>query len=361
MTTRLLLLAVAVSACAGGGDGSDVGRVQASLLSSSGAPMSLGAQLGVKEVVVTIEKVTAHSSTAGWVQISSNEVKVDVLKLADYAQPLGFQNVPAGKITQLRLYVKEGGDQYVIRTDGQRVDLKVPSGIQSGIKIKGMFDVNGCELSSVPLQLDAKHSIWVHDTGREDLWILRPVIRTGKVDATSMPCDPTGGTGGGDGSIGGAGGGNGSIGGTGGGNGSIGGTGGGSGSVGGTGGGITEGSGGTGGVPPGGGMGGTGTVCTTGTNCLSGECSLGRCTPGGADAPCNSGSDCASGECTAGACAPGNAVGTGAPCALGAACLSGSCVNGACEPGGQGKLCVVATDCLSGYSCTAGACQAPIN
>lgn len=341
MTKRILLLAVAISACAGP-DGSDVGRVQASLTSTSAGPMSIGPQLGVKEINVTIEKVTAHSSTAGWVQLSSNEVKIDVLKLAQYAQPLGFQNVPAGKITQLRLYVKEGGEQYVIRNDGQRIDLKVPSGIQSGIKLKGLFDVNGCELANVPLQFDAKRSIWVHETGGEDLWILRPVIRTGKIESSAMACVPTGGAGGGEGSIGGTGGGS---------NGGTGGAGGGNGGT------INEGPGGTGGTPPGGG----GAVCTTGSGCLSGVCTNGTCSRGGADDPCNVNADCVSGQCMAGACTPGDAVGTGLPCAVAVACLSGSCVNGACEPGGQGKPCVAATDCVSGYSCTAGACQAPIN
>ena len=353
MLNRIVVFAVAISACAASPDGADVGRVQASLMSTSGSPMNLGPQLGVKEIVVTIEKVTAHSSTAGWVQLSSNEVKIDVLKLAQYAQPLGFQNIPAGKVTQLRLYVKEGGEQYVIRNDGQRIDLKVPSGIQSGIKLKGMFDVNGCEVANVPLQLDAKRSIWVHPTGGEDLWILRPVIRTGKIETSTMPCVPTGGAGGGEGSIGGTGGGS-NTGGTGGGTGggsNTGGTGGGSGGT------IDEGPGGMGGTPPGGG----GAVCTTGSGCLSGVCTNGTCSRGGADAPCNTANDCESNQCTAGACAPGNAVGAGVPCATGLVCLSGSCVNGTCEPGGQGKPCTAAADCSSGFSCTAGSCQAPIN
>src|SRR6185369_9522254 len=118
------------------------------------------------------------------------ETQIDVLKLSQYAQQLGFANVPAGKITQLRLYVKEGATQYVTRDDGQRIDLKVPSGIQSGIKLKGMFDAAQCTASTVPLKWDGKKSIWVHPTGQGDEWILRPVIHTGSIEGSNVGCMP---------------------------------------------------------------------------------------------------------------------------------------------------------------------------
>ena len=343
MMSRFLILAVAVSACAGSEDpGADVGRISASL-SATGA-QGMGTQLGVREIIVTIDKVTAHSNTAGWVNLSSSEVRVDILKLADSAVALGFQNVPAGRVSQLRLYVKEGGEQYVTRNDGTRIDLKVPSGLQSGIKLKGLFDVDGCQASNVPLALDGKRSIWVHPTGGEDLWILRPVIRTGKIEASGMACLPPPGGGGGDIPGGGTGGGTPGGGGTGG------------------GGGLTEGGGDPGmNPPPPAPLGGSGSICATGSTCLSGVCTNGTCGQGGPDAPCTVGADCVSGQCTAGACAPGNAVGTGAPCTFDAMCLSGACVNGQCDSGGQGRPCLSAGDCLSGYQCIAGACTPPIN
>jgi len=344
---RLSIVTLLVCACAGGADdaASGLGRVQASLTAAPGS-QGMGRQLGVREIIVTVDKVTAHSNTAGWVALSPGDVRVDILKLADSAAALGFQNLPAGKVTQLRLYVKEGAERYVTRDDGTRVDLKVPSGIESGIKLHGMFDVAGCQLTNVPLQLDGKKSIWVHPTGGEDLWILRPVIRTGHIDATGMPCVPPtpGGSGGGPGS------------GTGGGPGT--GTGGGPAGTGG--GGINEGpgSGGTGGS---GGMGIDGAMCSIGSNCLSGVCLQGVCQKGGADAPCNTNDNCVSAMCVAGACAPGNAVGAGGQCTTNSGCLSGACVNGTCDPGGQGKPCVAAADCTSAFVCTAGYCQPQIN
>lgn len=353
MTNRILhiCLMVALSSCAGGAD--SVGRVQATLLSSSvptggsGGTVMIAPHLGVKEIIVSIDKVTAHSSSAGWVTLSGDDVTVDILRLGQYGQQLGFANIPAGKVTQLRLYVKEGGTQYVTRDDGVRVDLKVPSGLQSGIKLHGMFDVNGCQSSNVPLQWDGKRSIWVHDTGQGDLWILRPVIRTGKIDVTDT-CTPGGGGGTPGGSTPGGGTPGGEIPGEGGG---TPGTGGGGGAD--VPGGITE--------IPGSGMGGAGTPCATSSACLSGVCVNNVCGAGGPDAPCAVAADCASGVCTTGACGPGSAVGPGVPCTVNTQCLSNACVNGACEPGGQGQPCANSADCLGGYSCSAGYCQPPIN
>src|SRR5437879_436383 len=107
MTARILVLAVAFSACAGGTT-SDVGRVQATLRASSGGSGSVmnAPNLGESEIIVTIDKVTAHSTEAGWVKLSGSEVTVDILKLAQLGTALGFANIPAGKITQLCLYVK---------------------------------------------------------------------------------------------------------------------------------------------------------------------------------------------------------------------------------------------------------------
>jgi hypothetical protein len=310
----------------------------------------------VKEIIVTIDKTTTHSNTAGWVGLSKTNVKIDLLKLAQFAEPLGLTRLPAGKITQLRLYVKEGGEQYVTLNDGKRVDLKVPSGIQSGIKLKGDFDLVACGVTDLNIKFDGKKSIWVHPTGQGDLWILRPVVRLDSMQSKKAEC-PTDGTGGSGGTDGypdddGAGGGTGGSAGTGG----AGGSGGSGGSTGGTGGsgGIIETPGGT--TP-----GGAGTACQSNTSCLSGECSGGKCAIGGADAPCNTSTDCASGTCTAGACAPGNAVGTGGSCSSNLNCLSGSCTMGQCDPGGQGKPCTSTKDCLSGYSCSAGSCQPGIN
>jgi hypothetical protein len=394
---RLFIPALLAFGCAGPGSDSAMGpmapgtgTVQSSLTGAQGAgkvhPQVMGggmSNLGVTQIIVTVSKVTAHSTTAGWVTLSSTEVTVDILKLAQFAQPLGFANMPAGHITQVRLYVKDGGTQYVVRDDGTQVDLKVPSGVQSGIKLKGEFDVVGCNLTNVQMEWDGKHSIWVHPDGQGDEWLLRPVIRIGDVTGTDVGCMSGSGSGGGPGGVteggnpmmnpglgGGSSTGNGGSGGNG---GSSTGSGGNGGSSTGTGSGGSTGNGGSGGsftemspggtVPPTLGTLPPGAACSTGSMCLSNVCTAqGTCGKSGAGEPCSVGSDCMSGTCGADAtCAPGSAVGTGAACTVNTDCLSNNCVSGVCGAGAQGAPCTVDADCGSGFTCTLGSCTPMIN
>jgi hypothetical protein len=54
---------------------------------------------------------------------------------------------------------------------------------------------------------------------------------------------------------------------------------------------------------------GTGKVCQTGADCLSGACPSGRCPSGAKHAPCFDASDCASGVCSPGKCWTGQCCG----------------------------------------------------
>lgn len=297
----------------------------------------------VKEINVTIEKVTAHSSSGGWVTVfDQGPVTVDLLTLKTRVMQLGFANLPQGKITQIRLYLTEGGTQNVRLPDDSLAPLKVPSGVQSGIKIKGPFDLSSCDITTVTLDFDGHKSIWYHPTGNGGDWILRPVIRMKKVSSQSTTCDGTP-TGGGSGSTGGG----------------SGSTGGGSGSTGGGNGSpdagdvITE---------TGGGGANPGTACTMGTQCLSGVCSGGVCSAGAQGTPCNVGSNCVSGVCGAdGSCTapitPMPLGGTGAACSTGSQCVSGVCAANVCSPGLQGQPCNATATCDLGFSCMAGVCE----
>ncbi len=302
----------------------------------------------VREINVTIEKVTAHSNVAGWVTVfDQGPVTVDLLTLRTRVMQLGFANLPTGKITQIRLYLTEGGTQNVVLPDGTISPLKVPSGVQSGIKIKGPFALNSCDTTTVTLDFDGHKSIWYHPTGNGGDWILRPVIHTKKVRTQSAPCDGTP-TGGGSGSTGGG----------------TGTTGGGSGSTGGGSGGSPDGGeiievGGGGGAAP-------GVACTVGSQCLSGVCNSGSCSPGAQGTPCNVGANCVSGTCGSdGSCTapitPAPLGTVGSACTVGAQCVSGVCAAGVCNGGLQGQPCTVTADCDLGYVCNASACEPELN
>jgi hypothetical protein len=150
----------------------------------------------VSEIVVTVTRVTAHVvGGGGWVDLATTPATVDLLKLQGGTFALlGVTAIPAGRVTQLRLYTDEAGPNYVTTPDGVQHALKVPSGPQSGIKIKGGFDLAACAGGSLTLDFDGKKSIFTHPlgAGAGDEWILRPVVRLRAV-ATSGSCDGGGG------------------------------------------------------------------------------------------------------------------------------------------------------------------------
>lgn len=405
MTRRLIgsafavaLAVLAFGACSGADKGGPLkagyGRLSVDLVDAPNPT--------VKEIVVTIGKVTAHSTSAGWVTVMQNTVTVDLLKLQTESQQLGFNDLPAGKITQIRLYVVDG-PRYVTLEDGSHVDLKVPSGYQSGIKINGPFELDACNQTGVTLDFDGHKSIWVHPTGQGDEWILRPVIHAKKVVGSNIGCETSGSSGSSgtfqDSSGGGDCHGNGHS------HGCQGTSGGSTGTSGDTTGGST-------GTTTGGSSGttgsttcstnsdcpteipvcdqgackqGSGTSCTAGSACASGSCdatgqcaqggagqacaaptdcysglcdgSTQRCLPGGPGAPCAANTDCASGTCgTDGVCGSGTAGHPGAACSSDADCLSNNCTSGACQQGIQGTPCSADTDCVTGLTCNGGSC-----
>ncbi|MBI5546149.1 MAG: DUF4382 domain-containing protein [Deltaproteobacteria bacterium] len=270
----------------------------------------------LREVVVTIAKVTAHSSEAGWVTLPGTPGTIDLLGVQTTSLLLGAVDLPAGKITQLRLYLQADGPQHVLLADGTSVDLKVPSGVQSGIKIVGPFDVPACEETSITLEFDPEKSIAVHSAKGGDLWILRPVIHAKKVVVAGVGCVEQGSD---------------------------------------VDGGIVE--------PPVTVVPGLpGDSCVEGADCLSGLCVENLCGIAGPGTPCETGTDCVSGVCLEdGSCSTGIAVGTGGPCVVSSDCLSNACLDGLCASGSQGAPCVVGSDCALGLLCAPSGCVSVID
>jgi hypothetical protein len=151
----------------------------------------------VTEIVVTIVRVEAHSAGGGgWIVLGDKTATIDLLELqgGTFAQ-LGVAQMPSGKVTQLRLYVKEDGPNYVTTPDGMHHPLTVPSGPESGIKIKAGFDWPACGVGNMTIDFDGKKSIMVHPkgAGAGDEWLLRPVVRIKSVSVTGDGCGADGG------------------------------------------------------------------------------------------------------------------------------------------------------------------------
>ena len=258
----------------------------------------------VAEIWVSITEVTAHASPGGWTTIVTKDppLPVNLLALQDSALDLGFANLPVGTVTQIRLYVSsEEGANYIVRLSDltKHVPLKVPSGVQSGIKINGPWEIVECNQTAVTIDFDGEKSIWYHPTGQVDEWILRPVIHVKKGDVFEVGC-------------------------------------------------VDDGTGGV--VPP---------ECHATSECAEREvCSEGICTAGDTNAPCVLDSDCASLICRDDlSCAPmPAAVPEGGACDPDE-CISGSCIDGTCGPSLQGFPCGEAQTCATGLTCAAGLCD----
>jgi Domain of unknown function (DUF4382) len=245
----------------------------------------------VDQIVVNVAKVTAHSTSAGWVTVGPvvSPTAVNLLDLQTSALTLGLVNLPAGKITQVRLVVAPDGNYVVPNGSTTHEPLVVPSGIESGIKILGPWDVPTCSRLSVTLDFDGKSSIEYHEAN--GTWILRPVIRPKKDVTSAIPCEPAPS------------------------------------------------------APP---------VCDVEAPCPEGQvCVSGACVPGGT--ACLAASDCLSLSCADATCSSSASLGAGQACASNADCLSGVCSTGFCQLGQQGALCASNIDCrtllCSGGSC----------
>ena len=118
-------------------------------------------------------------SNAGWLTLSADTTRVDLLTLTNgESVELADDMLDAGRYTQFRLLL---GDSNTIVVDGETHDLTVPSGSTSGLKLNHAFEILDGGEYAFTLDFDADRS--VHVTGN-DRYTLKPVIRL-LVDALS--------------------------------------------------------------------------------------------------------------------------------------------------------------------------------
>lgn len=180
--SRLKILAllaiplIGVMACGtSGGDGT--GTLSLSLTDKS--------SIDYDEVWVTIKDIYVHADTDpedAWTKILDVNRTVDLLTLADGIRlELGMVDLPAGHYDQMRLMLGTVNSvdtalpaQYIVDSDGGVHELKVPSGVQSGIKLVQGFDIN--ENSTTELIFDFDVSASIVARGHSGRYILRPTI-----------------------------------------------------------------------------------------------------------------------------------------------------------------------------------------
>jgi Domain of unknown function (DUF4382) len=113
------------------------------------------------------------SSLAGGVK------EVDLLSLTGGVEETLAQgaSLPVGHYDQMRLLLGAGNTVTLSGPPVTTVPLKVPSGMQSGVKFPVSFDVAENTTKDVFIDFDAHRSIFVHAAGNSGQYLLRPVVR----------------------------------------------------------------------------------------------------------------------------------------------------------------------------------------
>jgi hypothetical protein len=149
----------------------------------------------VTEVSVRVAEGSATGSdsdsvsmSGGWQVLSTTAKTYDLMKLQNGVfTTIGQGLLPAGTYTQIRLKLGAGSTVVV---DGATLPLKVPSGMQSGLKLTGNFVVPPGGTTDVGLDFDASRSL--HQTGNSQ-WMLKPVVKAftitaaGAIHGTVLP------------------------------------------------------------------------------------------------------------------------------------------------------------------------------
>jgi hypothetical protein len=121
---------------------------------------------------VSIRHASVADSESGWEVLSTDSTAVNLLDLQNATfMTLAEAKVPAGTYDEVRLKLRPGS---TITVDGATHPLVVPSGMTSGLKLKGPFEVRPGTTLELLIDFDAERSIVVTGTGQ---YMLKPVVR----------------------------------------------------------------------------------------------------------------------------------------------------------------------------------------
>ena len=130
-------------------------------------------------VYVTINEVQVNPTEDeedGWEALTDLDLpdQFELLTFSNGARAqLGIANLAPGVYNQMRLILsEEEGANYVIDADDDIVDLKVPSGGKTGVKLGNGFEITG-DSTDIVLDFSVNKSVHVHPTGKnngKDKW-----------------------------------------------------------------------------------------------------------------------------------------------------------------------------------------------
>ena len=182
--TILSLSFLFMAACGGGGGGGVAGgpQVKVSLADAT--------TTDYRAVYVTVGEVAIQKEgDTAWTALSSTKKTVNLLRLVNgVREQLALTGIESGHYTQLRLILTDIPDDtlnilsvkhpyanYFIDQSNSSVELKVPSGFQTGIKIVQGFDISSSGTTELILDFDVVRSIV--RAGKSSQWLLKPTIK----------------------------------------------------------------------------------------------------------------------------------------------------------------------------------------
>ena len=174
-----------MTTCGGSSDGSGRNGKLSLALSDAPAPE-------YKAVYVTISQIQVHRADAAegqWQTVLTPNATYNLLDLINGTNAaLGVADLPTGTYTQMRLILADTPDSdtnilgdphpyanYLITSADEAIELKVPSGFQTGIKLVHTFDVESGRTVALVLDFDAGRS--VVKAGNSGKWLLKPTIK----------------------------------------------------------------------------------------------------------------------------------------------------------------------------------------
>lgn len=176
----------ALGGCGSTGTGDGTGTVQIDLTDASTD--------AYKAIYVTIDEVHVipageNDEDANWQTILTPQKTFNLLELVNGVRAnLGITELNTGRYAQLRLILGETPDSdvnilgvshpfanYLIDNVDTSIELKVPSGLQTGIKIVGGFSIASSSSTELILDFDAARS--VVQAGDSGKWLLKPTIK----------------------------------------------------------------------------------------------------------------------------------------------------------------------------------------
>lgn len=111
----------------------------------------------VQKVIVDITGVDVHNADKGWVTLPFEAKQYDLLELQNGTSVVIMETpLEIGQYTQIRLHVSENNEVYV---KGRPYQLRVPSGVSTGVKLITPFRITEGKMVEVTLDFDVEHSV----------------------------------------------------------------------------------------------------------------------------------------------------------------------------------------------------------